>query len=228
MAAKDLKTLRQAQGFHPERSRRMKKGIFITFEGIEGCGKTTHAKLLCDYLKDKGWPCIYTREPGGTRLGEKVRDILLNSQDINISDEGELFLFEACRSQIVEEIIIPALNKKMVVVCDRFTDATLSYQGFGGGLDLKVIGTLNKIASKSITPDLTILLDVDTEEGLRRASSKGIDRMELKAVAYHKKVREGYLKLAKEDPKRIKVVRVDGEIQEVQAVIRKEADRVIF
>lgn len=205
----------------------MKKGIFITFEGIEGCGKTTHAKLLCDYLIDKGYPSIYTREPGGTKLGEEVRRILLNPQNVNISDETELFLFEACRSQIVEEVISPALKKKMIVICDRFTDATLSYQSFGGGLDIKVVETLNKIASKELTPDLTILLDVDTAEGLRRASVKGIDRMESKDAAYHNRVRQGYLKLAGQNPKRIKVIKVDGEINKVQANIRREIDNVL-
>lgn len=227
MAEKDLKTLRQAQGFHPSTSLRMKKGLFITFEGIEGCGKTTHAKLLRAYLKDKGHPCVYTREPGGTKLGEEVRGILLNTRRVNISDETELFLFEACRAEIVEEIIKPALEKKMIVICDRFTDATLSYQGYGGGIDLKTINTLNRLSTRGLMPGLTFLLDINTPEGLKRAKKKGIDRMESKTIAYHKRVRQGYLKLAKAEPGRIKVVKVDGPIDKVQAIIRKEADIAI-
>lgn len=205
----------------------LKKGIFITFEGIEGCGKTTHAKLLYKYLKDRGYKCVYTREPGGTRLGEEVRKILLNQRSVRISDQTELFLFEACRSQIVEEVIVPSLENKNIVICDRFTDATISYQGFGGGLDKKTIETLNRIASGGLVPDLTILLDVGTKEGLRRASIKGVDRIESKGLSYHEKVRRAYLMAAKIFPGRIKTVKACGEIPEVQERIRKEAENVI-
>jgi dTMP kinase len=206
----------------------MKKGLFITFEGVEGCGKTTHAKLLFEYLGGKKIPCIYTREPGGTKLGEEVRNILLNSRSVNISDRTELFLFEACRSQITQEIIKPALERGVTVICDRYTDATLAYQGYGGGLDALLIETLNTLASGALVPDLTLLLDVDTPEGLERASLKGIDRIESKDVAYHEKVRRGYLELAKKYPDRIRVIRVDSGISEVQARIRKEVSRAVL
>jgi dTMP kinase len=200
----------------------LKKGIFITFEGIEGCGKSTHSKLLSNYLKDRGYSCIHTREPGGTNLGEEIRVTLLKSKNIDISDLAELFLFEACRAQLVKDVITPALNKKKIVICDRFSDATLSYQGYGGNVDIKMIKALNKAATEGLSPDITLLLDIDTAKGLRRAGRKGVDRMELKGMAYHKKVRSGYLKLARIDPKRIKVIKVNGTIDRVQAIIRKE------
>ena len=205
----------------------LKKGIFITFEGIEGCGKSTHSKLLFEYLKSRGYRCVMTREPGGTKLGEEVRKVLLGSDGIRISDLTELFMFEACRAQIVKEIIRPALDRKKIVICDRFSDATFSYQGYGGKIDLNIIKALDRVATEGLVPDLTILLDIETAEGLRRARIKGTDRMESKDVAYHKRVRAGYLKLAGKYPERIKKIRVDGSIPEVQAKIRREADDVL-
>lgn len=205
----------------------LKQGIFITFEGIEGCGKSTQSGLLFEYLK-KIWPnSVYTREPGGTKLGEAVRRVLLNSDSMRISDLAELFLFEACRAEIVKEIIKPALDKNSIVISDRFSDATVSYQGYGGRVDLAAIKTLDRIATNGVAPDLTILLDIDTLEGLKRARKKGADRMESKDIAYHKRVRAGYLKLAKENPKRIKVIKADQAINEVQARIREEAKIVL-
>ena len=205
----------------------LKKGVFITFEGIEGCGKSTHSKLVFEYLEKNGYPCIYTREPGGTKLGEEIRRVVLNSDGICISDLAELFLFEACRAQIVKEVIAPALAKKVIVICDRFSDATISYQGYGGKVSLKTIQTLSRISTDGLAPDLTILLDIDTLEGLKRARKKGADRMESKAVEYHNRVRAGYLKLARQNSKRIKVVKMDGAIDRVQANVKKEVERVI-
>lgn len=205
----------------------LKQGILITFEGIEGCGKSTQSGLLFEYLKKIWRDSVYTREPGGTRLGEAVRRVLLNSNGIRISDLAELFLFEACRAEIVKEIIKPALDKKSIVISDRFSDATVSYQGYGGRVDLAAIKTLDRIATNGVAPDLTILLDIDAMEGLKRARKKGADRMESKDIAYHKRVRAGYLKLAKENPKRIKVIKVDQAINKVQARIREEAKIVL-
>ena len=138
-----------------------------------------------------------------------------------------MFLFEAARAQIVEELIGPSLKAGKVVICDRFSDATLCYQGYAGGVDLRIIEALNKIATGDLKPDLTILLDVDTATGLRRAKSKGTDRMEKKELAYHKRVRAGYLKLEKIHPGRIKVVKVAGSIEDTQAMVRREAAHVI-
>jgi dTMP kinase len=242
MAKKTLKTLRhfdklsvvlskvegrQAQGLYPERSRRIKRGIFITFEGGEGSGKTTHSRLLYEYLRRRSHDCIYTREPGGTKLGELIRSVLLKSDGVDICDLTELFLFEASRSQLVEEVISPALAQKKIVICDRFNDATYSYQGYGGKVPIATIRALDNVSRGKLRPDLTILLDIDTTTGLRRAGKKGSDRMETKDLAYHKRVRKGYLKLAKKEPRRIKVIKVAGGIDETQALVRREAELVI-
>jgi dTMP kinase len=207
--------------------RALKRGLFITFEGIEGCGKSTHSKLLFEYIKSSGYRVVHTREPGGTKLGEAVRRVLLDSPGISISDLAELFLFEACRAQIVKEIIKPALDKGAIVISDRFSDATFSYQGYGGCVDLAAIKTLDRVATAGVSPDLTILLDIDTLEGLKRARKKGIDRMESKDLSYHKRVRSGYLKLSKQYPGRIRRVEVSGCIPEVQAKIRREVEIVL-
>ncbi|MBI5144123.1 MAG: dTMP kinase [Candidatus Omnitrophica bacterium] len=205
----------------------LRRGIFITFEGPEGCGKSTQSKLLYNYLRARSYDCIHTREPGGTEAGERIRQILLHSKKIHITDYTELFLFEANRSQIVEEVIRPNLAKKRIVICDRFNDATRAYQGYGGRIPLKKIEMLNTIATGGLKPDLTILLDVDTPTGLRRAKVKGIDRMEAKDIIYHRRVRAGYLKLAKKDPGRIKVIRITNSIANVQQDVRTEVELVI-
>ena len=197
------------------------KGIFITFEGPEGCGKSTQSKLLYDYLRRRGYPCIYTREPGGTRLGEKIRRVLLHADGIDISDLTEVFLFEAARAQIVSEVILPNIKKGRIVICDRFSDATCAYQGHGGKVPLETIKALNNLATGGLRPDITILLDIDTKTGLNRARSKGTDRMELKDIVYHKRVRNGYLKLAGKEPSRIKIVKVEKTISATQAKIRE-------
>lgn len=207
--------------------KRLGRGVFITFEGVEGCGKSTHSKSLYEYLKKRGYDCIHTREPGGTSLGEKIRELLLHSSGIKISDLSELFLFEAARSQIVKEVIAPALKAKKLVICDRFSDATFSYQGYGGKVPLEVIRALDHVSTAGLKPHLTILLDVDTITGLRRAKHKGVDRMEKKDIAYHRRVRAGYLERARHHHKRIKVIGVADIIQDTQRLVRQEAERVI-
>lgn len=205
----------------------IKRGVFITFEGPEGCGKSTHAKLLYDYLKKCSYDCIHTREPGGTKLGERIRQVLLHSDGVQIADIAEVFLFEAVRAQIVGEIIVPNLKKNRIVICERFSDATISYQGYGGKIPLNVIKALDNIATQGLKPDLTILLDIDTLEGLRRASQYGLDRMEKKDIAYHRRVRCGYLELAEKYPGRIKIVKVTGSIEKTQDKVRKICRSVI-
>lgn len=205
----------------------LRKGLFITFEGVEGCGKSTHSKLLYEYLKRSGYRVVHTREPGGTKLGEAVRRVLLDSPGIGISDLAELFLFEACRAEIVKEVIKPALDKKFIVISDRFSDATFSYQGYGGRIDLIKIKTLDRVATAGVAPDMTMLLDIGTLEGLRRARKKGIDRMESKDLSYHKRVRAGYLKLFRQNPGRIRKLGVSGSIPDVQAKIRDEVEIVL-
>jgi dTMP kinase len=217
MAKKDLTRLRRIKG-----------GTFITFEGIEGCGKSTQSKLLYDRLKSlKGRSVLYTREPGGTALGEKIREIILHSDGIKISDLSELFLFEAARSQIVKEVIRPALEANKIVICDRFSDATFSYQGYGGKIPLDIIETLDRAATGGLKPDLTILLDIDTMTGLDRAKRKGVDRMEAKEVAYHERVRSGYMELAKRYSGRIKVIKVAKTIEMTQRAVACEVEHVI-
>ena len=205
----------------------LKRGIFITFEGTEGCGKSTHARLLFDHLKRFGYDCLLTREPGGTGAGEKIRDILLHSDSIDIEDMTELFLFEAARAQIVKEVIYPAILKKMIVICDRYSDATLSYQGHGGGIEPDLIKKLDIIATGGLVPDLTLLLDIDVTTGLVRAKAKGCDRIEKKSLSYHRRVRRGYLAIAKKETRRVKVIPVAGHIEDTQRLIRGEVDIVI-
>ena len=201
------------------------KGIFITFEGPEGSGKSTHSHLLCKYLKRKGFCVVHTREPGGTLLGEKFREILLNPRNKKMSSVAEMLLYMANRSQIVEEIIIPALKKGRVVISDRFLDATISYQGYGSGLDIKMIRHIGRLATRGLRPDLTILLDIPVPEGLRR--SKRRDRIERRSLAYHRRVRRGYLKLARLEPKRIIVIPVKRDIGKTQELVREAVCNVL-
>jgi dTMP kinase len=205
----------------------LRKGIFITFEGCEGCGKSTHGRLLYDYLKKRGYPCLLTREPGGTALGEALRKVLLRAAGMRISPLAELFLFEAARAEIVEDVIRPALAKKKIVISDRFSDATIAYQGYGGGVEIGIIKALDVAATGGLKPDLTIILDIDIATGLKRARRKGVDRMESKDAAYHRAVRRGYLALARREPRRIKVIKVSDRIAMTQALVRREVEIVI-
>ena len=170
----------------------------------------------------QGYSPILTREPGGTALGEGIRKILLDSKGLDISDVSEFLLFEAARSQIVKEVIMPALKRGRIVISDRFSDATVAYQGYGNGLDLTTIKRVDDIASMGLKPGITILLDIKTRLGLGRAREKGTDRIEARAIAYHRRVRAGYLALAKKDRKRIRVVRVKGSIKATQDLVRRE------
>ena len=201
----------------------MKKGFFITLEGPDGCGKTTQSKLLKEYLLKKGSAVLHTREPGGTTFAENLREIILNPR-YHIFPMAELFLYEASRAQHTEEVIRPALRSKKTVICERYTDATYAYQGYGRGLDLSVIKTLNRIATAGLAPDLTIVLDIGVREGLARAkgNSRGKkgDRLERENRAFHERVRKGYFALAKKEPRRIKIVSAEGSIQEVRDRIR--------
>ncbi|MGD1119067.1 MAG: dTMP kinase [Dehalococcoidales bacterium] len=177
-------------------------GLFITFEGGEGCGKSTQSKLLYSRLKKLAVPALLTHEPGITALGKKITRLLKFSQDVDISPLAELLLFNASRAQLLEEVINLALKKGTVVICDRFTDSTLAYQGYGRGLDLALVNGVNKLATRGLKPDLTILLDLPVETGLARKKDKKADRFQAENLAFHRCVREGYLKLAKAEPER--------------------------
>jgi dTMP kinase len=175
--------------------------LFITFEGVEGCGKSTQSRILLRRLIKLAVPAILTHEPGGTPLGEKITRTLKWASKLGISPLAELLLFEVSRAQHIEDVIKPSLKSGKVVICDRFTDSTIAYQGFARGLDLKLISQSNQIAMQGFTPDLTILLDVPAERGLSRKNGKP-DRFHAENLAFHRRVRDGFLKIAKEEPKR--------------------------
>lgn len=201
-------------------AKKIMKGKFITLEGPEGSGKSTQSRLLCAYLKKEGYRIVYTREPGGTIIGEKIRRILLDPKNKAMNATTEMFLYMASRSQLMEEVILPALKQGRIVVCDRFLDATICYQGYGGGLDIGRIKEIGKLATSGITPDLSIFLDIETIEGLKR-SGKNPDRIERKSIAYHRRVRKGYLELARQNPRRIKVISAAGDIAATEELVRR-------
>ncbi|MDD5477608.1 MAG: dTMP kinase [Candidatus Omnitrophica bacterium] len=195
------------------------RGKFITFEGSEGCGKSTQSKMLFGYLKAKGLKAIYLREPGGVKVSEMIREILLNPKN-KISPAAETLLYMAARAQVVEEIIKPALIAGRIVVCDRFMDSTIAYQGYGLGIDIKLIKVIGNFATQGIAPDLTIFLDLPIKSGLKHRDNCK-DRIEQRSVSYHEKVRRGYLALAKNEPRRIKIVKVQEDKFKTQEKIRE-------
>jgi len=179
--------------------------MFITFEGTEGCGKSTLIRNLSTRLQTLGVPHILTREPGGSRTAEEIRKIILNEE---MDPLTELFLYEAARAEHFEKTVIPALKQGKWVLCDRFTDSTLAYQGHARGLSIPMIRTLNRIASHRKSPDLTFFLDLPVDIGLARASDP--NRFEREGVAFQKRVRKGFLEIAKKEKKRFRVIRVSG------------------
>jgi dTMP kinase len=202
--------------------------MLITFEGIEGSGKTTQIELLYDYLKGKGHEVIKTREPGGTALGEALRNVLLQ-KDLRVLPLSEVLVFMAVRAQHMEEVIMPALAAGKIVLCDRFTDASYAYQGYGRGVDLGIIGTFNRLVTKGITPNLTILLDCDVRMGLDRKqiNNPQSDRFEKEEVFFHQEIRKGYLKLAGEDARRFFVVNATTGIDTIQKTIRSRVAQLL-
>jgi dTMP kinase len=197
--------------------------MLITFEGIEGCGKSTQTGFLYEWLKSEGRDVIKTREPGGTMFGEALRKALLQG-DMNVFPLSELLVLMAIRAQHVEEVIMPALQEKKIVLCDRFIDATYAYQGYGRGIDLGIIETLNRLVTKAIRPNLTILLDVGAAIGLKRkAKDAQPDRFEKEALSFHSRIKSAYVKLAQDEPDRFFVVDGEGDPETIQGIIR---DRV--
>ncbi|MDO5437083.1 MAG: dTMP kinase [bacterium] len=191
----------------------MKKGIFITFEGADGCGKTTQIELIKKYLDEKKVKNIQTREPGATELGVELRKILLHYEK-PVSDVAETYLYLADRAQHVEYEIKPLLEEGTVVLCDRYTDSTVSYQGYARGQNIDTIKKLNEIATKGLKPDLTIVFDIESEIAQKRLGGEK-DRLEKEGIEFHKKLRFGYLELAKEEPERIKVINADDTIENI-------------
>ena len=187
--------------------------MFITFEGADGCGKTTQIKLIDEYLRSKGYKTLLTREPGSKGLGEKIREILLNYNG-EVSSRCESFLFLSDRAQHVDCIIKPALQEGTIVLCDRHTDSTVAYQGYGRGLDIEEIKKLNTLATGGLKPDLTIVFDVDIETSQARVG-KNKDRMESAGVEFFKRVRAGFLEIAKKEPGRVKVINSSDTIENI-------------
>lgn len=198
------------------------KGAFITFEGPEGSGKTTQSSRLVSFCRDKGLDVVYTREPGGTLIGDYIRSILLDPKNSEMVPKTELLLYAAGRSQHVEETILPSLKQGKVVICDRFMDATTAYQGYGRQIDMELIETLNRIAVGSCEPDLTILLDIEASRGLRKAialskdeSAGRPDRMEELGLEFHRRVRAGYKKIFEENPQRVHYIYVSRDEEQI-------------
>jgi len=202
------------------------KGKFITFEGSEGSGKSTQSKLLYRYLKRRGFKVVYLREPGGTKVSEKIRKILLDHKNDSMTPTAEMLLYMAARAQVVNEIIKPALKKGKIIICDRFMDSTIAYQGYGLGIDIKLIKCIGEFATSGIKPDLTIFMELPLKDGLKhRRHTK--DRIEKRTLAYHTRVLKGYLKLARSEPKRIKIVKVLEDKNNTQSEIRKLVDKFL-
>lgn len=195
------------------------RGKFITFEGPEGCGKSTQSRMLASYLKGKGCRVVYLREPGATKISEKIRGLLLDKKNIAMSAECEMLLYMAARAQIVNEVIKPALKKGKIVICDRFLDSTIAYQGYGLGMDIKLIKNIGKFVTQGIMPGLTILLDAPLRQGLKHRDAN-FDRIEQRPLSYHARVRQGYLRLAAQEPKRIKIIKLEKLRSSTQKKIR--------
>ncbi len=197
----------------------MTRGVFITFEGGEGCGKSTQLRLLAHALEAAGVPVRTLREPGGTAVGEAVRSILLDPDHAGLDDIAELLLYEAARAQLVAEVIEPALEAGEVVLCDRFYDSTTAYQGHARGIALDEVAELNRAATDGLSPDRTLILDVDPALGIARATSHGADRLESEDLAFHRRVREGFLAIAAAEPERVRTVDASGGIDEVACAV---------
>jgi dTMP kinase len=213
--------------------------LFITFEGPEGGGKTTHARLLYEYLREEEYPVVLTREPGGTRISDKVRQVLLDPDNTDILPRTEILLFSASRAQLSEEFIRPHLEQGHIVICDRYADSTMAYQGFGLGLDLETLRAITSFATGGLTPDLTLYLDVPIETGLRRRLGMGNntglaasgtqlplfdkwDRLDMKELEYHRRVQRGYEQLMQAEPDRWHKVDANRSLDQVQDDVRRK------
>jgi dTMP kinase len=202
--------------------------MLITFEGIEGCGKSTQVDLLFEYLVNKGYSVIKTREPGGTAFGEALRSVALQ-KNMQVFPLSELLTIMAIRAQHVEEVIMPALQNRTIILCDRFVDASYAYQGYGRGIDLGIIETLNRLVTKGIRPNLTVVIDCPAGVGIKRKSKNDriLDRFEKEKLPFHRKIRSAYLKLAEEDQKRFFVVDGKSKVEDIQRIIREKVESLL-
>ena len=208
------------------KTKKLNKGLLITFEGPEKSGKSTQACLLMRHLKKQGYLTLFIREPGSTAIGEKIRRILLDKKNLEMTKMSELLLYVAARAQLVEEVIQPALKEGKIVLCDRFSDSTICYQGYGCGLELPMLKTMGKFALRGLKPDLTLLLDFWKSESFLK-NHKAPDRIEMRSDVFHKNVKKGYFALAKKEPRRIKVIRVAEDRHQTQARIRECVEKCI-
>jgi dTMP kinase len=204
--------------------------LFITFEGPEGSGKTTQAQLLYEYLQERGYPVFLTREPGGTGIGDQIREVLHSLENTEMLPRTEILLYSASRAQLVGQIIRPHLARGEIVLCDRYADSTLAYQGYGHGLDLQVLQVITAFATSGLKPDLTIYLDIDVEEGLRRklaahrTGEAEWNRMDQQEIAFHRRVRQGYLQMAAAEPQRWVVIEGIQPVDVAQRTIRAKVE----
>ena len=201
-------------------------GLFISFEGIDGCGKSTQADLLRSYLESKGEQVELLREPGGTALSEQIREILLNPNNDKMDPSTELILLSASRAQLTREIIIPALERGNVVICDRYADSTLAYQGYGRGINLEWLEKLNEFATAGLKPDITLLVDLPVDEALNRMQSKSFDRIEMEGIEFLEKVRSGYLELTDRFSKRYFMIDGMETIEEMSKKIINKIEEI--
>ncbi len=209
----------------------MKRGKLITFEGIDGCGKSTQMRLLERYLTERGLSVVSTREPGGTELGKKIRSALLDGGKGSVEPLAELLLYSADRAHHVRRVVMPALDEGRVVLSDRFYDATTVYQGYARGFDLALVNQLNELAAGGLKPDLTLVFDLDVELGLKRTHKRGDeasseaaapDRLDQEPVEFHEQVRRAYLEIAAREPQRFRIIPAAGSIEETFELMIKE------
>jgi dTMP kinase len=210
-----------------------RQGLFITIEGPEGAGKSTQAAMLSEWLANMGVPFLMTREPGDGKIGSQIRGVILNADNKEMTAKAETFLYAADRAQHVECVLKPALEKNLVIICDRYVDSHLAYQGYGRGLDLDFLREINQMATGGLTPDLTILLNLPAETGLARVKQRelfakgnnisdcGIDRMEQEKIDFHRRLCKGYLEIAAAEPNRVMVIDAEQDINDIKYEIRR-------
>ncbi len=204
------------------------RGILISIEGPDGAGKSTQIALLKEYLEQKGYESVLTREPGGTKISEKIRNLILDRENMEMGREAEMMLYAAARAQLVHEVIKPALEMGKAVICDRYIDSSAVYQGIAREIGIETVYQINECAIQGIWPDLTIHLDLDAEEGIKRKKNQAeLDRMELETMEFHKNVVQGYRTLAKRDPKRIKTIDATLSIEEIHDQIKEYLEKIL-
>ncbi|MBR1443161.1 MAG: dTMP kinase [Firmicutes bacterium] len=203
-------------------------GLFITLEGTDGAGKTTQIKLLEKYLKNKGYEVICTREPGGTDISEKIRKLIIDPENIEMTPLTEALLYCAARAQLVKQLIIPALKNGSIVICDRFVDSSIVYQGIARGMGADMIAELNKYATGGLVPDITFFLRLDSSAGINRKKKQAkLDRIEQEKESFHRRVFAGYIELCKKEPERIKAIDASRSIDDIHNIIISHTEETI-